>query len=194
MPNADHDHETRRRSLPIMLVSRQNARRLLLLLIVASTGCVPSEKPLSDEKTSTVDEDLIGEWFQVDDETNPLVIQQKDGSPTVLEVVDPAGEDSLPVFCTRIGDQHYLSTVFQVGAKEEYLIIRYEFRDHDTMEWRDLNKTLVTAAIRAEEIKGEIGLYTNITDTPERIRAYLEKHGNDCFDRAPLMALKRKKN
>jgi hypothetical protein len=177
------------------MVSRENAWRLIALFILASVGCVASENPLSDEESSTADEDLIGEWIlEGDTDEAAMVIQRKEGSQTVLEVVDPNADKSIQLFGANIGDAHYLSFESSVGAVTAYEIIRYEMRDRNTVEWCSLDKTIVAAAIRAGEVKGKIGFWPVITDAPEGIRAYFEKHGKDCFDRNPLVVLKRKKH
>lgn len=163
------------------------------------SGCVPSKHPLSDEKTSKVDQRLVGRWVIEGDEKKDslMVVTQKEGQ-NGLEITsgDDGDEDSAVAFATTIGDHHYLSA----GDKEddpeeiEYQIVLYEFADNDTLKVYSLDQQVIEKAIAdgtltgVVETKREGFIFTHIertakmiTDSPAYLKAFLKKRGKDCF-------------
>jgi hypothetical protein len=160
------------------------ALRLLLPVALASlTGCqwVVSKHPLSDEKTSQIDERLLGKWEFIApvsehtdeaDEGSPaqvpprFAIGRLPGKENLLEMasveVDSDGHIQIhraPLAATKLGDEFYLS--FQVGPPEPpekrvYWIMRYEFHgDHEARLFL-LDRNTIAAAIEREEVAGTV--------------------------------------
>lgn len=99
--------------------------------LLGFTGCtIPvSDFPLTDDKTSTPDERLIGYWNYVpktEDEhgpPTPYVIGRMKGQPNVLQMTWVELDDEqvatvkqIPLYTTKIGDEQYLSYPVQNGS------------------------------------------------------------------------------
>lgn len=72
--------------------AEQLSRSLVVSTLLLFMGCVPCKHPLSDEKSSKIDERLIGEWrFFHGDKPDPvsgsIFVGRVKGSETTLEAV-----------------------------------------------------------------------------------------------------------
>ncbi|HEV7223359.1 MAG TPA: hypothetical protein VGN42_11705 [Pirellulales bacterium] len=183
----------------------------LVSVLAAAAGCTPtSEQPLSDERSSKLDERLLGKWQsdQVPVRLTPnpggpsfVEIKGRAESATGLELIKlskrSAAEEAMPFYTTQIGDDRYL-TVDAGGAeatpraeKTLYYILRYRFVDDDTVEFYAMDDKAIAQTIAKGELKGSYlggnpssAKCVVIADSPENIRRYLEKHGDECFLRA----------
>jgi hypothetical protein len=156
---------------------------LLLVVLASSTGCqwVVSKHPLSDEKTSQIDERLLGKWefiapvsehAQAAGDESPaqvpprFAIGRLPGKENLLEMasveVDSDGHIQIhraPLAATKLGEHTYLS--FQVGSPEPpekriYWIMRCEFHgDHEARLFL-LDRNTIAAAIEREEVAGTV--------------------------------------
>lgn len=144
---------------------------------IALTGCeLPvSVHPVSDEKTSEIDEKLLGTWEMVppaDADATPdgvpgrWVIGRVAGKERTQEIVfvELDGDGFVQVrrpeiFCTTIGKQRFISTVMNPQEPKEkhvYCILLYDFEGDDQVQFMTLNKDVVAPAIDREEIKGVV--------------------------------------
>ena len=139
------------------------------------TGCeLPvSVHPVSDEKTSEIDEKLLGTWELVPPadaeppEPNAVpgrwVIGRVAGKERTQElvVVELDGDGHVQVrrseiFCTTVGKQRFLSAVMnphEPKAKQVYYILLYDYDGDDRVRFTSLNKDVVAPAIDREELK-----------------------------------------
>jgi hypothetical protein len=153
------------------------------MALVSLTGCqwVVSKHPLSDEKTSQIDERLLGKWeFFVAAEAPPesadeaapakvpprFAIGRAPGKENMLEMaaidVDSDGQIQIhrtPLAATKLGDAWYLS--FQVGTPEPsekrlYWIMKCEFHGEHEARLFLLDRNTIAAAIEREEIAGTV--------------------------------------
>jgi len=177
--------------------SRHHAVVMLFLFVAASPGCVASEHPLTDAESSKIDEDLIGEWCCVEDESILGTIRKKADSETVLELVDGTNGDTSTLYCTQIAEERYC-TVVDLRYKD-YRIIRYSTRGADEIiRIYALDVDAVSHAIRAGWVAGKtwnfFGPQAKLTGAPEELRAYIEKHAKECFEPFSDLGLRRATN
>ena len=187
------------------------------LVALCGGGCtIPkSEYPLSDEKTSVIDERMIGHWdFEAEpaQQIDPMrfVVGRDPKAANLLEYVAATlnSEQKIeihrgPLLITKIGNAHYLS--FGSGdSKEGYLIMRYDIKvqpaaatdaagpnkpSHDTGELHLMIDTVIADAIEKGELAGKVTRDKSsrrpqeirITAKPDELRAYIEKHADQCF-------------
>ncbi len=138
---------------------------------LAASGCAlpVSDHPLSDDKTSVIDERLIGYWMYVpkDKDENqppaPYVIGRVPDKSNTLEVVytelDSDGYVKvirLPVYTTTLDERHYLSLTFQSGAAQPYLVLLYKFGDDDTLQFYFPRAHVIAAAIEQGRLPGVV--------------------------------------
>lgn len=162
-------------------------RKCLALLMLASllAGCtIPySDHPLSDQKTSTVDDRLIGRWLQVDEDEEKsdeeraseagksfefiTVGLKKNGRSTMVLVyveLDDDGELSVEqsfFYTTIINKQHYLS--WQHKDKDnkksiKYLIASYTLDSGGLLTTHLMDNDKIVAAIEQGRVDGEIDI------------------------------------
>jgi hypothetical protein len=185
-----------------------------LLLIVASLvavapSCVESRHPLSDEKTSLIDQRLIGTWRLPDDPT-VWEVRKSGQVRNALEVTikERAGTGKGLLFTTTIKSKSYLSFKELDGDPKKkpeaagYQICQYVFSDDGTLEVRAMEPDAIVKAISDKRLGGETVLTKRtsrsilgllriestrrekrpfITDQPENIARYLERHANECY-------------
>jgi len=189
------------------------ARPVLLLLLVAPLlavvgSCVESQHPLSDEKTSKIDERLIGTWHLEDDPAGWQVTKSAHTENALeLTVTDPAAGRSL-LFTTTIKSKGYMSIKdMHEDAKKKpeaatYCIYQYVFLDNDTVQVRGMDPKVIEKAIGDKTLGGEIKLTKTktrpilgifgkerivekrtpvITAAPQAIARYLEAHADECY-------------
>jgi hypothetical protein len=171
-----------------MRISRQSATLCVvvsLLAVVAS--CVDSKNPLSDEKSSKIDERLIGVWRLATEDRDWKVVKSKDVK-NALEVTVPGAKKPDPMFTTTIKSNCYVSVWdHEANAKRKadtgaYSMYQYVFIDKDTVEIRHMSPEVIAKAIAAKQIRGEIvDKEPVITDTTAGIAQYVEGHADECF-------------
>ncbi|MFP6753710.1 MAG: hypothetical protein VB855_18645 [Pirellulaceae bacterium] len=164
-----------------------------LATVVAASllaGCsIPySDHPLSDQKTSTVDDRLIGRWFQIEEEEEEedepksdeekateagksfefmTVGLKKNGRSTMVSIyleLDDDGELSVErnfFYTTTINKQHYLS--WQQKDEEDkksikYVIVSYTLDASGLLTTRLMDNDKVVAAIEQGRVDGEIDI------------------------------------
>ncbi len=168
-----------------------NHRMLCLVpLVFLLASCVPlalSDKPVGDPKTAPVDRALEGEWVCFapgkDGEMlfRGLRFTRKEAGLWHLQVKkkDGWGDETVPVFTTIIGCDRYLN----VGdAKQRYLIWKYSLSLDGTLMLTLMQEESVAKAIGEKRLQGKVARSAEgtisdvrITDSPENIRAYIEK-------------------
>ncbi len=180
-------------------------------LLVFAASCVDSKNPLSDEKTSKIDERLIGTWTDQDNTVWKIAKAAKDKNSFDLALCE--GDESLhyAMFTTTVKSKSYLSTTALQGEPDDaekkpesvaYRIYQYVFVGNDTLEIRDMDPIVLIKAIDDKKLGGEVviskrtvkpllGFFGKdqiveektpiITDTSENIALYLENHANECF-------------
>ena len=179
---------------------RKVMRNTALLATAAMTltiaACVPeSRHPLSDEKTSKIDEQLIGKWIDEDGDPDTVVLfKPRKGAKNTFEASGLGEPDEKPgiFFTTKINSRRYLSFEGEDEKtdRKRYAICWYEYADPDTVKIYLLDEKAIEKAIVAKELAGEIR-GTNkevfITASPDDLAKYLKKHGPKCFDLKPLV-------
>lgn len=179
---------------------------LRLLLVVPILGlvaaCVESRHPLSDEKTSRMDDRLLGTWQLAPDS----VWQVKKGadSPNGLEVEmrDANGTGRARLFTTTIKQEQYMSLADLDPARKKdprqaWQICQYRFLDNDTVVVRGMEPDALRQAIAHGNLAGTAGKNRDpvITELPEGMTRYLEAHANKCYPSKTdlVLTFKRKK-
>lgn len=157
--------------------------RSLLAALLPLSGCVPSEQPVTSEKESITDCELLGTWrYEDEDPRDPFVIRKKPGSETVLEAVYE--EERVDLLLTNIGDERYLCVRY-FDDPAQYVILRYKLQG-GMLRLYELDAGTIHDAISDKELNGKawwlLGKRAMISATPPEIRAYLEKHGKNCFE------------
>ena len=167
-------------------------RLLVCLATVVATsllaGCtIPySDHPLSDNKTSTVDDRLLGRWLQIDEDDEKKEEQKaeeardtfefmtvglkKSNSKTMVMVyveLDDDGELTVErafFFTTMINKQHYLSYQQKQEKKEEeekkkvirYVIASYNLDENGLLTVHVMDNDKLVTAIEQGRVDGEI--------------------------------------
>jgi hypothetical protein len=145
------------------------------VLLLAGCELPVAVHPLSDEKTSLIDEKLVGVWEQV-----PPVGEERpaDAVPGRWHLGRLAGKENLhevvmleldgdghvqvqrvALMATTIGDDRYVSVLAnptEPREKHAYIILRYEYDGDDLVRFMPLNKDVVAPAIEREELKGVV--------------------------------------
>lgn len=186
-----------------------------LAAAASCAGCIPCDHPLSDEKTSVLDERLIGTWKMVDSEkpddpADVFTIARSKKSGRVLVALmsdkDDAGRpvgkvDEADIYCTTIGKLLVLSIKnLRDDAPADYDIIMYRVLDPNRIEIHTLEMTYLEPALKNKELPGSPPKLTlfgdttknslgRITASTEQLRAFIAKHGEKCFDMTPKPAL-----
>ncbi len=193
--------------------------RLLLLagtLLCVVASCVESRHPLSDEKTSKIDERLIGTWL-CEGEPAGWEVKKRARLDNALEVTmpDPHASGRLLVFTTTIKSKSYMSVRDTDGERKKVLgiagatICEYEFPDKDTLQVRAMEPNVIEKAIADKTLEGESKVKTGrflfifwtwrgppiIAAPPQAIARYLEAHADECYPAKTdaIMTWKRKK-
>jgi hypothetical protein len=162
----------------------------LATVIAASllTGCsIPySDHPLSDNKTSTVDDRLLGRWLQIDEDDEKKEEQKADeagktfefmtvglkksnGKTMMMAYVELDDDGELTVeraffFTTMINKQHYLSYQQKEEKKEEeekkkitkYVIANYDLDESGLLTVHLMDNNKLVTAIEQGRVDGEI--------------------------------------
>lgn len=176
----------------------------LLLLSLAGVSCVPSANPVSHEKTSKIDSQLVGRWHQEGGEAI-WDARKWPGTENTLEVVqvrplpeEPGGKPPVPkrTFTTLIGEHRVLSfEASSPGSPEVFWIARYELPDPDTLQVYQLDIKAIAAAIKDAKLRGtvkttgppgKIERQVTLDETSENIAAYVRRHGASAFVSEPI--------
>ena len=192
------------------------------LLVVALTplllaSCVMSEKPLSDERTSRVDQKLIGAWRQVKSKGNPdaMTIGRKEIGSNVMQWVSLSLDKKQQVRVKRYdlfikpGKTDYISIALKPDAN---VIGKYKTPDSSTFHLYLLDLQVIGKAVEEGKLKGKIerqvvaeaaeqgkakgkiekkstGDYKSVmlSDEPARIIDFLEKNAATCYVKEPIV-------
>jgi hypothetical protein len=189
---------------------------LVVLLVASGVSCVPCKHPLSDEKTSKLDERLIGEWRLYDGDkpaadANPVFVGRVAGRDNTLEVVqcdvDKDGHvvvERSPLYATEV-DSLRLVSMRRQGVKEDgesvYDVVLYEMPDKDTLNLYLMDDQVMGASIQKMDLPGTVKArnslgathysMVNITASAEELRKFIEKTGKKCFSSEFTMTMKR---
>ena len=175
-------------------MSVKNTRRRMsgcLATVFAASllaGCsIPySDHPLSDNKTSTVDDRLLGRWLQLDEDDETEAKEKADAARNTFEFMtvglkkrnsktmvmihvelDDDGELSVEralFFTTTIHKQHYLSYQQKEGKEEEeekkkfikYVIASYDLNESGLLTVHLMDNDKLVTAIEQGRVDGEI--------------------------------------
>jgi hypothetical protein len=170
-----------KRVLPLLLVAP---------LLVVFASCVESKHPLSDEKTSKIDDRLIGTWQ--DENKTTYNVKESAGTKNCLDVrwneKDKESAGQALIFTTIIKSKSYMSMKdlgdeAQKERKGAYDLYQYRFVDNDTVEVRGMTQAALEKAIAKKLLVVTIDKdkTPTITDSPEGIRHYLEAHADECY-------------
>jgi hypothetical protein len=172
-------------------------------VLIIAVGCnVESRYPLSDEKTSTPDLKLIGDWREKGDaDKEGWRIAKHPKSENVLMAFMLPAELDTPdlLFTTAIDGKKYLSW----GGRDlennttVFFVCRYEMPDENTLEVRFLPKDAIRKAITENRLAGKIKIETHkkpgvvapmeqretirITAETKDLRAFVEANADSCF-------------
>ena len=187
------------------------------LLVLGGCGGVTFEEPLSDEKTTEVDERLVGFWEVVatsigEEEPGPgelwtqiAVGRAKAGGKgmeaAALEVEDGVVDvQRLEVWPTTIGEHRYLSLRNPEEAEHGWFVIQYTIEAENELRVRVLDPEACAKSVDAGEIEGEakgpdrghevVSLTVEITAGTDAVRAWIEKRGDSLFT-AKTVSLRR---
>ena len=156
-------------------------RRVAPLLVVAAilavvASCVESRNPVSDEKTSKIDERLIGTWRMGNEEDDGVwKVTKHAKQKNALDVALPENGDEhyhATAFTTTIKSKHYLSLrqssdddASTPDAPAGYEIYQYVFDDNNTVQVRGMDPDVILKAIADKKLRGKI-VITKTTTRP----------------------------
>jgi hypothetical protein len=171
-----------------MKITRQIATFCIVsALLGLFTSCIDSEKPLSDEKTSKIDEKLVGNWTLED---GKWTVKKSADVKNALEVLGPDMTTPSVLFTTTIKSKSYLSVADRDPKAKNgpvsgtYQIYQYLFINDDTVEVRGMSSTAIEKAITNKVLQGKISDDDDepvITDATDKIVKYIEAHADQCF-------------
>lgn len=164
---------------------------ITVLVIGSIASCVPTSKePLSDDKTSKVDERLLGTWRVTADpfKERTLTYQRSARSQNLLEALQNNGTDSrsakFDVYVAETDQSLYLSLSLD---NQGFLLVRYEFPSPKKLSIRHLNKKFVSSAIANGTLKGKMDdrkvFNPTITESSAGLHEFLKRHGTKCWDK-----------
>jgi hypothetical protein len=158
-------------------------------ILAVAASCVESRHPLSDEKTSKIDERLIGTWQLANDSSVWKAKRSADTKNALeVEITDASGTGRAVLFATMLKSKNYASTKdlgkdAQKDRKGAYDIYQYRVLDNDTIEAWGMDAALVKKAILDKKLVGEINDDQEpvITDSGDGIARYIEANADACF-------------
>jgi len=176
-------------------------------LLLAGCGAVEFDHPLSDEKTSVVDERLIGFWEPTEETVGTahqgegmliprLAVGRDREQGKLMEALSLEMEDDgtvtvkrLALRATKIGAHHYLS-VKDTGESTRWWVVRYDLPEKDLLRLWFPDQDAFAKAVKAGELAGEVrrretgnelgDLEVRVTSPPTAVRAWLEAHADTC--------------
>jgi hypothetical protein len=139
--------------------------------VLAGCSSVHSVHPLTDARSSVVDDRLAGQWLPVntkepmtiekpEDPLDRIVIRKAKGDGVWYEVtVTNRPDDSMTLFVAKIGDLHFMSARGNEAGPEpaRFAIAQYEFPKADEIRFYALDPQLAAEAIRRGQIAGAVG-------------------------------------
>jgi hypothetical protein len=153
-----------------MHLGKLPVRRLMqamgCLLVGLCCGCtvVESDHPLSDAKTHTIDDRVLGEWKSVDPQTKEdagntaeqrKIVVRKVGHDRYEAVSEEKGKPA-SFYLTKLGDGRYLSIEnIDDDASGGYLLLEYKFVGDDWHVYM-LHPDLTANAIQHGKIEGTV--------------------------------------
>ena len=138
--------------------------------VIFLAGCISSQVPLSDAKSSVPDLRLIGTWeFTAGTGKSVVEISRPKDSPNVLNAVGKyeslRQEKKANLFCPKLGDDFFVSIEVEVKDRKLYTTAKYEVSGDDTIKLSGLDNKFFEAAIKANQLKGKPIVYS--TDSSE---------------------------
>lgn len=142
-----------------------------IILLVASivplflASCVVSVHPLSDDKTSTIDERLYGRWLEVSDNGREEIVtvgRSQKGKNTLEWVSVTRNSDHTlmiergKLFVLRRGKIDFLSFELQNKKERGFVLGKYELPDAKTLRLYVLDRNVIGAAIVKGQLKGKV--------------------------------------
>jgi hypothetical protein len=132
----------------------------LAVSVICLAGCVSSQAPLSDANSSVPDLRLIGTWeFTGGTGKRVVEISRQKDSPNVLNAVGKnetlRQEKKANVFCTKLGDNSFVSIEVEEKNRKGYAIAKYEVSGDDTIKLSGLDSKFFEAAIKANQLNGK---------------------------------------
>lgn len=150
-------------------------------------GYVRLAHALVDQSEAIIDVNLIGEWRFRDKAgiSRSFILQKSPGSEGVFEAVDDRG-DREEWLLSENGNGRYLC-MKACGNPISYLIFRYELLANDEARMYAVDRNIIFNAIIDQTLIGKVseffGKSALISESPTKVRAYLEKHGTECFEK-----------
>ena len=147
-------------------------------VLLLAGSCVESKHPLSDEKTSKIDERLIGRW-KIESDQGEWAVQKSTKVPNAIEI-DVPGPDAGRVlgFVTTVKDKGYISTRdADIKKRDEktpqpdktdstgYEIYQYVFLTADRVQCRGMVPEVIVKAIENKTLTGEARIKKTTTRT-----------------------------
>jgi hypothetical protein len=141
--------------------NRNRLTFVVAIVALASASCdVEFRHPLTDEKTSTLDERLVGDW-SCGAEIWRVTKRPDFENSLELQIVGDAEMPPPPhgiIYATVIGSHHYLSLLDLTEGDDAktFSIYRYKFSDEGTVTVFGQDLGLFKTAISAKELRGKI--------------------------------------
>ena len=167
------------------------------LALFSITACVPEfDHPLSDEKTSKIDNQLVGRWEAIKDEGSKdkkksfWIFSRQEGVENTLnfreETLPLSGEDNAKTdqkdkpadaFTTRIGAARYLSvggSKDDKGKEKSYIICRYTISKDGVLTVYLMNQEVLGRDVAARKIPGIVEYSGKNKSRLDRVRITAE--------------------
>jgi hypothetical protein len=173
-----------------------------IAIAASASGCASSYYPLSGEKDSVADKQLIGIWTPIDagivvKEETRLKVESKPGSETALLVTPdhPAyKERNWTLRPTKLAKRRFLSINNRTkeGMREKWIIAEYQWTNPDLFRLRILDAKQMRKEVEAGKLNGVVevdqfpkeGEVPNFSvfldEKPENLRKYIERN-NTAF-------------
>jgi hypothetical protein len=165
------------------------------LILAVFGGCIPySDSPLALPGEHASDSALCGSWFVRDNDETVFLHIGRDGKSPLLRLImietRKDGDLDISEFSghtSRTGETHYLNLqwVQPTGQPRGYLFVKFVVTEK-RLGIALIDLEAVEKAIDQGALKGQIrdkdgSFSVRMTDTPERLRDYFEKHDRDLF-------------
>ncbi|SPD75457.1 hypothetical protein PITCH_A630002 [uncultured Desulfobacterium sp.] len=172
----------------------------LSLLIFMFSGCIPySENPLTAPGEQGLDQKIMGSWYYHDRDETVFLHIGKDSKTKGLRLVmaefHKDNEIVVYVFVghtSLVGDKTYLNLRWDQPDEQDkgYLFAKYNMKG-EQLGLGLIRADSVETAIREGKIRGKIGegeeASVIITDSPERLRGFFQKHDKELFEQIQYM-------
>lgn len=183
-------------------IQRAVATRLpLFALLVLAAACVPdSQHPLTSFDSGTIDADLYGSWYWIDDqESGYLHFGREPASGKLLLLMVEINHDGklgiteMQGHSSRLGENRYLNLKFTPPEDgiDGYLLIKYEITAKG-LGIALMDPGVVENGIAAGEVAGRVeqsGQFTAIklTDSPQGLQQYFRDNDKALFPDAKFL-------